>query len=122
MLVLNSLLSNFKKGAVFLLPLFFLSCAKDEHPLTALEQKGKTAYIINCTSCHNSDPKLPGPVGPEVAGSSFELLTARIMHQSYPPGYRSKRETHLMPALPYVQKDLPAIHAYLNLKKELLTK
>jgi mono/diheme cytochrome c family protein len=122
MLVLNSLLSNFKSGAVFLLPIFFLSCAKDERPLSALEQQGKTAYNVNCTSCHNSDPKLPGSIGPEVHGSSLELLTARTMYQSYPPGYRPKRDTHLMPVLPYVQKDLPAIHAYLNLKKELLTK
>ncbi len=119
MSVLNFLLSNsfIKKwlGAVFVLLPFLLACSKqNETTLSPLEERGRLVYNTNCLSCHNSDPQKPGALGPEVSGASLELLSARILHQSYPPGYKPKRDTHLMPVLPFVEKDLPAIHAYLN--------
>jgi hypothetical protein len=49
-----------------------------------------------------------------VAFSSLELLTARIKYKSYPAGYKPKRETAIMPDLSMLEKDIPAIHAYLN--------
>lgn len=103
-------------GAILLLPVLILSsCSKEESkPLTAIEQRGKSVFMANCITCHNQDPRLVGSVGPNIAGSSLELITARVMHQSYPPGYKPKRPTGLMPALPFLEKDLPAIHAYLN--------
>lgn len=106
---------NKSLGAIFLLPiLIFTSCEKNTKPLTALEVQGKTAFMANCTACHNPDPRLAGSVGPDVAGSSLELITARTMHQSYPMGYKPKRNSKLMPTLPFLEKDLPAIYAYLN--------
>jgi mono/diheme cytochrome c family protein len=106
----------FKLGAILLLSVFtFNSCIKnDSKPLTALENRGKSVYMGNCIACHNQDPQLVGSVGPNISGSSLELVTARILHQSYPPGYKPKRPTGLMPALPFLESDIPAIHAYLN--------
>ncbi|MBP9680830.1 MAG: cytochrome c [Bacteriovorax sp.] len=103
-------------GAVCLLPVFtFLSCTQENsRPLSALENRGKSVYMGNCIACHNQDPRLIGSVGPDVAGSSLELLSARVIHQSYPPGHKPKRATGLMPALPFLKADLPALHAYLN--------
>lgn len=101
-----------------LLPVFLFlisGCDKsNERPLTALESHGKAVYMSNCIACHNPNPTLVGSVGPDIAGSSLELITARVMYQSYPPGYKPKRTTGLMPALPFLEKDLPALHAYLN--------
>lgn len=89
-------------------------CSRDERPLTDLEKKGKTVYATNCTSCHNPDPRRPGSLGPEIADSSLELLKARVLHKSYPAGYKPKRDSKLMPELPFLEKDLPALEAYLK--------
>lgn len=108
-------------GAKFLLPVLFLllilllsGCNKNSKPLTALESRGKSSYMSNCIACHNPDPRLAGSVGPDIAGSSLELVTARVLHQKYPAGYKPKRTSGLMPALPFLEGDLPALHAYLN--------
>ncbi|HUP56603.1 MAG TPA: cytochrome c [Bdellovibrionota bacterium] len=79
-----------------------------------LVAKGRVVYQSNCTACHHSDPTKNGPLGPEIAGSSLELLTARIMKAEYPPGYKPKRDTRQMAAIPQLQADIPAIHAYLS--------
>lgn len=106
---------RFYLGASLLLPvLIFSACTKEERPLTDLEKRGKTVFVSNCIVCHNQDPRLAGSVGPDIAGSSLELVSARVMHQSYPPGYKPKRATKIMPALPFLEKDLPAVQAYLN--------
>jgi len=118
MLVLNSLLSKKFAGAVLILLPFLFSCAKEESNLSPLQERGRLVYNTNCISCHNTDPSKPGSIGPEVAGSSLELLQARALHQTYPKHYKPKRETRLMPALPFVEKDLPALHAYLNLVRK----
>lgn len=112
----KSLFKRYLLGAIYLLPVcFFISCSKkDTKPLSALESKGKSVFMANCITCHNQDPRLAGSLGPDIAGSSLELVTARVLHQSYPPGYKPKRATKIMPALPFLQADLPAIHAYLN--------
>ena len=104
-------------GASFLLSVFLItSCSKNgsDRPLSALESRGKASYMSNCIACHNQDPRLVGSVGPDIAGSSLELITARVIHQSYPPGYLPKRKSGLMPILPFLENDIPALHAYLN--------
>ena len=110
---------KFIQGAILLLPVFFLtaltSCQKDtSRPLNALESRGKNLYMANCTACHNPDPRLAGSIGPDIAGSSLELVTARVLHKAYPPGYKPKRTSALMPPLPFLKKEIPALHAYLN--------
>jgi mono/diheme cytochrome c family protein len=81
---------------------------------TALISKGRTVYQTSCTACHHSNPKKSGTLGPDVYGSSLELLSARILKAEYPPGYTPKRSTQSMAALPHLAKDLPGLHAYLN--------
>ena len=80
----------------------------------ALIKRGRTVYQAQCIACHHSDPKKPGALGPDVYGSSKELLTARILHADYPPDYKAKRYTHQMQAMPHLKDDIDAIHAYLN--------
>ncbi len=79
-----------------------------------LIQKGRVTYQANCIACHNMDPKKAGTLGPEVFGSSRELIEARILRAEYPPGYTPKRSTHTMAALPHLKNDLDALSAYLN--------
>jgi mono/diheme cytochrome c family protein len=80
-------------------------------------ERGKTIYRTQCIACHNVDPHKAGSLGPEVFGSSQELLEARILRSEYPPGYSPKRPSHLMTALPHLKPELEAIHAYLNSKE-----
>lgn len=79
-----------------------------------LQSRGKAIYTMSCLSCHNADPSKDGSVGPAIQGSSLELLTARIMLAKYPEGYAPKRPTGQMPAMPHLEKELPALRAYLN--------
>jgi mono/diheme cytochrome c family protein len=118
----TSLVSISKMGAAFLLPFLFLSCTKKSAPVEnaapltqeQLVEKGQKIFQLNCTSCHGSDPKNDGPIGPALAGSSLALIEARVMRAAYPEGYKPKRTTSTMVALPHLKNDIPALHAYLN--------
>lgn len=77
--------------------------------------KGKTVYYANCTSCHNYNPKKPGSIGPDVYGSSIELLTNKIQYGKYPQNYQAKRTSKIMPLLPHLKQQISNIHAFLNL-------
>ena len=77
-------------------------------------ERGKRAYAANCTACHNPDPTKDGTVGPAIAGSSLELVRARVLKAEYPPGYTPKRDSHLMPAQPFLAADVPDLAAYLG--------
>ncbi len=120
-------------GSVFQIrPIFFLlilsfglgtaACTEKSSDPAALKQpsaeKGQTIYRTYCTACHNSDPKKPGTLGPEIFGASKELLEARILTATYPEGYKPKRETKTMPPFPYLKNDIPSLHLYLNSTKE----
>jgi mono/diheme cytochrome c family protein len=80
----------------------------------ALVKRGKVVFETNCTACHARDPRIEGPVGPANACASPELLTAKLMRNEYPPGYTPKRDTQAMAPLPYLEKELPALAAYLQ--------
>jgi mono/diheme cytochrome c family protein len=86
-------------------------------PEVKLLARGKLIYNANCISCHNRNPKLQGSVGPDVFGSSKELLTAKLLHGKYPDGYKPKRESHLMPLLPHLENEIEALTAFLNAKE-----
>lgn len=81
-----------------------------------LVSRGRAVYAAVCASCHNMNPELDGALGPSVSGSSIELLEARLLYATYPEGYKPKRDTKQMVALPQFKNDIPAIHAYLNSK------
>jgi mono/diheme cytochrome c family protein len=82
-------------------------------PMTPVE-KGRLVYVTHCLICHNSDPNLAGTQGPPIAGSSRELITDRVLHLAYPPGYTPKRKTHAMRTFPHITPaQIDALAAYL---------
>ena len=117
--------SKAKPGPFYLLAVcslfsfFLLGCdSTQEAPpapdSTKLVQRGKAIYQTQCIACHHPDPKKPGALGPDVFGSSKALLEARILKAEYPAGYKPKRETHTMVALPQLKYEIDALDAYLN--------
>jgi hypothetical protein len=68
--------------------------------------------------CHNADPNKPGSQGPEIAGASRELLEARVMHATYPPGYKPKRNSHAMLPLPHLAGKIDDLTAFLAAAKD----
>ena len=90
------------------------SVSPADQAAAALLSKGKAVYQAHCIACHNSNPKMAGAVGPEIWGSSQELIQARVIHGTYPKDYTPKRKTKLMVPLPQLESDLAALHTYLN--------
>ena len=76
--------------------------------------RGKQVYLTECIACHNIDPAKDGPLGPAVKGSSQELLEAKVLRVSYPPGYAPKRPTALMPPMPKLAAKIPDLAAFLR--------
>lgn len=79
-----------------------------------LVDQGRQAYLSSCIACHNADPARDGALGPAVAGSSLELLEARVLRGEYPDGYTPRRDTAVMLAMPFLEKQIPAMAAYLQ--------
>ena len=76
--------------------------------------KGKAIYYLNCISCHNLDPKKQGSIGPQIYGSSKELLLKKILFGKYPKNYKPKRSGGSMPLQPHLDKEIANLHAFLN--------
>ncbi len=76
--------------------------------------EGRATYNANCIACHAMDPTVDGALGPAVAGSSPELIEARVLRGEYPPGYQPKRPSRVMVALPHLEPKLSALAAYLG--------
>jgi mono/diheme cytochrome c family protein len=91
-----------------------IGCPADTGPVDPAAQRGRDVYIANCIACHNIDPALPGPVGPEIKGSSRELIEARVLRGAYPSGYAPKRATTLMQPLPQLSGSIDDLAAFLN--------
>lgn len=77
-------------------------------------ERGRAVYNTNCTACHNSDPAKDGSLGPALKGSSRALLEYRVPARAYPPGYKPKRNTGLMPAFPSLKSEVPYLADYLR--------
>jgi mono/diheme cytochrome c family protein len=97
-------------GAVAALAL--AACGRE--PLSPEAERGRQVYLSQCTACHASDPSQPGPVGPAVKGASRELLEAKVLRGTYPPGYTPKRPTSVMPPQPQLAPEFDALAPYLN--------
>jgi mono/diheme cytochrome c family protein len=77
-------------------------------------QRGRIVYMTNCVVCHNINPNLPGSQGPAIAGSSSALIEARVLHLTYPPGYKPQRKTHAMRKFPQLASDIDNLAAFLQ--------
>ena len=106
--------SNAQCAVALLAGLFAFGCDGSGDPQNALAKRGRTVFETNCTACHAREPDRDGPVGPAIAGSSLELLQAKVVRNEYPAGYVPKRNTKSMPPLVHLESELPAIHAYLQ--------
>lgn len=89
-------------------------CNRKETSGNPQAAKGKVLFASHCIACHNMNPSLDGTLGPAVKGSSLDLLKARVIHGTYPPGYTPKRATKIMVRLPLTEADVEAIHAFLS--------
>jgi len=97
--------------------LVFSACGKKKVESETPEARGRRVYFTYCVACHNGDPRKDGSAGPAVAGSSRELLAARVLSQKYPPGYKPKRITQTMPVYPQVKDRLSDLEAFLKVAK-----
>jgi mono/diheme cytochrome c family protein len=79
-----------------------------------LAVKGERVYLNVCVACHHANPAEDGSVGPAIAGSSRELLEAKVVRGEYPPGYTPKRPSAAMPPFAYLADQIDALHAFLD--------
>jgi mono/diheme cytochrome c family protein len=79
-----------------------------------LAERGRQVYLGQCMVCHGPDPAQNGPVGPAVKGSSPALVEAKVLRGEYPPGYTPRRPSQVMPPMPALAPDIPALAAYLD--------
>jgi mono/diheme cytochrome c family protein len=103
--------------ALVLTVVLFAACSrdsKDSSGTNADAERGRAVYLANCVACHNNDPTQDGPIGPAIKGSSKELIEARVLSTSYPPNYKPKRPTKVMPQFPFLKDDVPYLAAYLR--------
>lgn len=110
------------RGALWLVLLAVVvvtSCSEDSTPSqkTAAAgdpERGRRVYLAQCAACHHRDPSRDGPIGPAVRGSPQPLVEARVLHANYPPGYKPKRNTTVMPAQPYLKPAIADLAAFLR--------
>ena len=92
------------------------TCSKDESSKEEKNpdwQRGRAVFVANCVACHDNDPSRDGSIGPAILGSPKELLEARVLSTSYPPNYKPKRPTKVMPQFPFLKDEIPYLAAYL---------
>ena len=91
-----------------------LGCSEGTEEFSDAGLSGRRTYQNVCIACHHPDPNLAGILGPPLAGASLELLEAKVLRATYPPGYAPKRPTESMPAFAYLGEKLPGLAAYLT--------
>ncbi len=87
-------------------------CSPAGPELSEAAMRGQATYFTVCIACHNAKPSLDG-LGPPIAGSSRELLEARVVRGVYPPGYQPKRKSQAMPVFPHLAGNIDDLAAYL---------
>ncbi len=101
---------------LLLLSLTMVACSdpSTQEAAPAPVARGRKVYVSYCTACHHDRPTRPGTLGPAIAGASRELLEAKVLRGTYPPGYTPKRTSRAMPAFPHLRDDIPDLAAYLQ--------
>jgi mono/diheme cytochrome c family protein len=111
---------RYARLAILLISALSLSaCGGDAGDSTATAkspdwQRGRSVYLANCVACHNNDPAKDGPIGPALKGSPPELVKSRVLRTEYPPGYKPKRNTKVMPTFPFLQSEIKYLVEYLR--------
>ncbi|HSF06690.1 MAG TPA: cytochrome c [Methylomirabilota bacterium] len=103
-----------RAGLVLIVAVLVTGGCGESTGLSALAERGRQVYFTQCTTCHAADPAQAGPLGPPVKGSPRELLEAKVLRGTYPPGYQPKRPTAVMPPQPGLAPDIPALAEYLK--------
>jgi mono/diheme cytochrome c family protein len=85
-----------------------------EQGLSPSAERGRLVFLAQCATCHGADPGQAGPIGPAVKGSSRELLEAKVLRGTYPPGYTPKRSTKVMVPMPALAGEIGALADYLR--------
>jgi mono/diheme cytochrome c family protein len=90
-------------------------CDRSAPPaLSEQAQRGRGVYMNVCVACHNADPAKDGAIGPNLVGTTRELIEWRVVKGAYPPGYTPKRATGAMPAFPHLAADVDALYAFVR--------
>jgi mono/diheme cytochrome c family protein len=107
--------STSTRAAVFAALLALAGCSGGDagEPETAVT-RGERIYKNVCLACHAADPSVDGSLGPAIAGSSAQLIEARVVHGTYAEGYTPKRNSQAMPKLPHLEEAVGDLAAYLN--------
>jgi len=90
------------------------ACSGGDGQVETAAQRGKKIYDNVCTTCHAGNPAEDGTIGPAIAGSSEELIRAKVIHGDYPPGYTPKRASKNMAKLPHLKDYIGDLAAYLQ--------
>ncbi len=102
-------------GLFLVAGLLVAGCSGDETAsLSEAAQRGRGVYMNVCVACHSANPALDGTLGPNLAGTSRELLEWRVVKGGYPPGYTPKRTTGAMPVFPHLAGQIDDLHAFLR--------
>lgn len=108
--------SQASEGTTKAAPVFVPEAAPEVTP--ALVDAGKTVYTANCLQCHNRNPTENGSIGPAQANTPWEVFKVKVVTGRYPealpPGYTPARKTKAMRKFPDLEKDLPALWAYVQ--------
>lgn len=92
-----------------------LACSSGESvQLSETAQRGRGVYMNVCVACHNADPGRGGAIGPDLVGSTRELIEWRVVKGEYPPGYTPKQATGAMPAFPHLAAEVDALYAFIR--------
>lgn len=113
---------NLMKGVLTGLLLFAQVPEVSAQANKALIERGALLYKSNCIQCHHRDPNLKGSIGPEMIDAPLEVMTSKVMTGGYPAtlpaGFVPKRKSKAMRKLPKLQKDIPAIYAWVQSVKK----
>ncbi len=101
---------------IFFILVILNGCSKNESNATFSDgyYKGEKVYKTVCISCHNIDPRKPGALAPDIAGSELEVIRSMIMTGKPPKGVEPKWPDMEMAPLPNLEDKIPDLYEYLK--------
>ena len=101
---------------IFFIAVIFIGCDNNKSSSTQSESyyRGEKVYKTVCISCHNIDPRKPGALAPDIAGSDLEVIRSMIMTGKHPEGVKPKWPDMEMAPLPNLKDKIPDLYEYLR--------